>query len=65
MSSGLPNGDARRLKVEQLKRSVRQFAFKPVRPGTYSVYFDTTGLFSDSTYDSPGYRRVVVRRPRV
>ena len=49
----------------QLKRSFRQFAFKPVRPGTYSVYFDTTRLFSDSTYESPGYRRVVVRRPRV
>src|SRR4051794_11225149 len=44
-----------------LKRRVRQFPFKPVRRGTYSVYFDTTPQFSDSTFDSPGYNRVVVR----
>jgi len=44
-----------------LKRLFRQFAFKPIPRGTYSVYFDTMPLFSDNTYESPGYRRVVVR----
>ena len=44
-----------------LKRRFRQFAFKPVPRGTYSVYFDTTSLFSDSTLDAPSYRRVIVR----
>jgi hypothetical protein len=44
-----------------LKRRFRQFAFKPVPRGTYSVYFDTVSSFSDSTFDAPGYKRVVVR----
>jgi hypothetical protein len=44
-----------------LKHRFRQFAFKDVRRGTYSVYFNTTSVFSDSTFDAPGYRRVVVR----
>jgi hypothetical protein len=44
-----------------LKKRFRQFAFKKVRRGTYSVYFDTMPFFSDNTFESPGYRRVVVR----
>ena len=45
----------------QLKRRFRQFPFKPVRRGTYSVYFDTMPFAGDSTFEAPGYRRVVVR----
>lgn len=45
----------------QLKKRFRQFPFKRVRRGTYSVYFDTMPFAGDSTFDSPGYRRVVVR----
>ena len=44
-----------------LRRRFRQFDFKPVRPGTYAVYFDTLPFVTPDTYDAPGYRRVVVR----
>jgi hypothetical protein len=44
-----------------LKLRFREFAFRPVPRGTYSVYFDEFPFTSDLTFDSPGFRRVVVR----
>jgi hypothetical protein len=44
-----------------LTRSFRQFAFRPVPRGTYSVFFDTRRRFADASFDAPGYRRVRVR----
>jgi hypothetical protein len=45
-----------------LKLRFREFNFRPVRPGTYRVTFDTDPSSDDNIYDSPGYERVKVRR---
>lgn len=39
----------------------REFDFRPVRRGTYRIFFDTSPVTSDNTFESAGYRRVVVR----
>ena len=44
-----------------LKKRFRQFAFKPVPKGTYTVYFDVHRVFGALSEDSPRYSRVVVR----
>ena len=44
-----------------LKKHFRQFAFKPVPKGTYSVYFDVHPVFGGLSEGSPRYERVVVR----
>ena len=44
-----------------LKKRFRQFAFKPVPKGTYTVYFDVYPAFGGLSEDSPRYKRVVVR----
>ena len=44
-----------------LRVRFREFDFRPVPRGTYRVFFDTLPVASDNTFDSPGYRRVVVR----
>jgi len=45
-----------------LRVRFKEFDFRPVRRGTYTVRFDTSPFFSDNVYDSPGYRRVKVRK---
>jgi len=45
-----------------LKVRFREFNFRPVRRGTYMVTFDTNPFSDDNIYDSPGYRRVKIRR---
>ena len=44
-----------------LRVRFREFKFRPVRAGTYRVFFDTNPRATEFTFDSPGYRRVVVR----
>ena len=45
-----------------LKVRFREFNFRPVRRGTYVVTFDTDPFSDDNVYDSPGYRRVKIRK---
>lgn len=45
-----------------LKKRFRAFDFRPVAAGTYRVTFDTNPFSDDNVADSPGYRRVKVRR---